>query len=135
MPHVFATSKNHQGQIAEMLGMGLGSGLGKGVNTYFANKALEDTVNDPELQDAPQSKKLGALQRALSPYGELGQEVFQGHLGIAQMEQQEAQQDVLSRISSGEKIPQKMLKKLSPENQFKVQELQKKKQAGKSVYV
>lgn len=117
-----------------MLGMGLGSGLGKGVNTYFANKALEDTVNDPELQDAPQSKKLGALQRALSPYGELGQEVFQGHLGIAQMEQQEAQQDVLSRISSGEKIPQKMLKKLSPENQFKVQELQKKKQAGKSVY-
>lgn len=117
MPHVFATSKNHQGQIAEKLGLALGSGLGTGVNTYFANKALEDVVNDEEIQKEQQSTRLGKLQQALAPYGKLGQEVFQTRLQIEQQAQQEQEQDVVSRIMSGEKVTQKDYAALSPKTQ------------------
>lgn len=117
MPHVFATSKNHQGQIAEKLGLALGAGLGTGVHTYYANKALEDVVNDEEIQGQQQSTRLGKLQQALAPYGKFGQEVFQNRLQIEQQAQQEQEQNVLSRIMSGEKISQKDYASLSPKTQ------------------
>ncbi len=131
---------NPQGKIAEMLGLSLGQGLGNGLNTFFANRSLESVLHDKALEGAPQSKKLEALRSALVPYGEKGQELFEQRMKIDQQEleeketrKQEMQQDVLSRIVSGEKVSPKQLAKLSPENQLKVLELQKKREAGKSV--
>jgi hypothetical protein len=50
------------------------------------------------------------------------------------MQKNEAQQEVLSRIVAGEKVKPADLKKLSPENQLKVLDLQKRREAGRSVY-
>lgn len=126
-------TENPQGKLSEMLGMSLGQGIGNGLNTYFANRSLDSVMKDKSLDKAPQSKKLEALRSALSPYGEKGQEIFQQRMQIEQQEINEAQQDVLGRVVSGEKVSPKQLSKLSPENQLKVMELQKKREAGKSV--
>jgi hypothetical protein len=132
---------NPQGKLSEMLGMSLGQGIGNGLNTFFANRSLESVLQDKSLEGADQSKKLEAMRSALSPYGEKGQEIFQQRLQLAQQERNEvetgkneAQQEVLSRIVSGEKVLPKDLKKLTPENQLKVMDLQKKRESGKSVF-
>ena len=134
-------TENPQGRLSEMLGMSLGQGIGNGLNTFFANRSLESVLQDKSLEGAPQSKKLEALRSALSPYGEKGQEIFQQRMQIDQQERNEtemakneAQQEVLSRVVSGEKVLAKDLKKLTPENQLKVMDLQKKREAGKSIY-
>lgn len=134
MVQVIAKLENPQGKLADALGMSLGQGLGNGLNTYFANRSLESVLHDKALEGAPQSKKLEALRSALSPYGEKGQEILQQRLQIEQQEMNEAQQDVLGRVISGEKVTPRQLGKLSPENQLKVLELQKKREAGKSVF-
>jgi hypothetical protein len=133
-------TENPQGRLSEMLGMSLGQGIGNGLNTFFANRSLESVMKDKSLEGAPQSKKLEALRSALSPYGEKGQEIFQQRMMIdqqerneAEMAKNEAQQEVLSRVVTGEKVPAKDLKKLTPENQLKVMDLQKRREAGKSV--
>ncbi len=86
---------NPQGKIAEMLGLSLGQGLGNGINTYYANKALEDVINDKSLEDKPMSEKMGKLQSALSPYGEKGQEIFQQRMQIEQQDYAEKKQKEL----------------------------------------
>lgn len=53
---------------------------------------------------------------------------------IEQQQQQEAEQDVLGRIYSGKQVSEKELAKVSPQNQAKAFEFQRKKQVGKSVY-
>ena len=118
---------NPQGKLSEMLGMSLGQGIGNGLNTFFANRSLESVMHDKALENAPQSKKLEAIRSALSPYGEKGQEIFQQRMLIDQQERNEtemakneAQQEVLSRVVSGEKVSPKDLKKLTPENQLKI---------------
>jgi len=137
----FGTLQNPQGKLSEMLGMSLGQGIGNGLNTFFANRSLESVLQDKSLENAPQSKKLEAIRSALSPYGEKGQEIFNQRMMIDQQEQNEiqqkrneAQQDVLSRVVSGEKVTPKELSKLTPENQLKVLELQKRRESGRSVY-
>jgi hypothetical protein len=127
-------------KLADMLGMSLGEGIGNGLNTFFANRSLDSVLHDKALKGAPQSKKLEAVRSALSPYGEKGQEIFQQRMQIDQQERNEAetakneaQQEVLSRVVTGEKVAAKDLKKLTPENQLKVMEFQKKRQAGKSL--
>jgi hypothetical protein len=133
-------TENPQGKLSEMLGMSLGQGIGNGLNTFFANRSLESVLQDKSLDGASQSKKMEALRSALSPYGEKGQEIFQQRMMIDQQERNEtemakneAQQEVLSRVVSGEKVAPKDLKKLTPENQLKVMDLQKRREAGKSV--
>lgn len=133
MVQVFQTG-NPQGKISEMLGMSLGQGIGNGLNTYFANRSLESVLQDKALEGAPQSKKMQALQSALSPYGEKGQEIFQQRMMIDQQERQEEEQDILGKLVSGKELDEKQLGKLSPQNQFKALEFQKKRQQGKSVY-
>lgn len=125
---------NPQGKLSEMLGMSLGQGIGNGLNTFFANRSLESVMKDKALEGAPTSKKLEAIRSALSPYGEKGQEIFKQRMEIEQQEMNEAQQDVLGRVISGEKVSPKQLAKLNPENQLKVLELQKKRETGRSVY-
>jgi hypothetical protein len=125
---------NPQGKLSEMLGMSLGQGIGNGLNTYFANRSLESVLQDKSLEGAPQSKKLEAIRSALSPYGETGQEIFKQRMQIEEQERNELQQDVLGRVVEGKKVSAKDLGNLSPENQLKVMELQKRRQVGKSVY-
>lgn len=125
---------NPQGKLSEMLGMSLGQGLGEGLNTYFANRSLDSVMKDKSLTNAPQSQKLEALRSALSPYGQKGQEIFQQRMQIEQQEMNENEQNVLGRVVSGEKVSPKELSKLSPQNQLKVLELQKRRESGRSVY-
>jgi hypothetical protein len=127
-------TNNPQGQIAEMLGMNLGKGLGNGLNTFFANRSLQSVLKDKALEGAPISKKLEAMRSALAPYGEKGQEIFQQRMAIEQQELNEAQQDVLGRVLEGQKVPAKDLAKLTPENQLKVLQLQKNKETGRGIY-
>ena len=124
---------NPQGKLSEMLGMSLGQGLGEGLNTFFANRSLDSVMKDKSLTNAPQSQKLEALRAALSPYGQKGQEIFQQRMQIEQQEMQENEQNVLGRVVAGEKVSPKELSKLSPQNQLKVLELNKRREAGKSV--
>jgi hypothetical protein len=134
MVQVIAKLGNPKGKLAESLGMSLGQGIGNGLNTYFANRSLESVLKDKSLKDAPISQKLEAIRSAVSPYGEKGQEIFQQRMQIEQQEMNEAQQDVLGRVVEGQKVPAKDLAKLSPENQLKVMELQKRRETGRSVY-
>jgi hypothetical protein len=136
----FGTLQNPQGQLADMLGMSLGQGIGNGLNTFFANRSLESVLQDKALEGAPQSKKMEALRSALSPYGEKGQEMLQQRMLIDQQERQEQalakiedEKQVLGRILSGEKVSNKEMGKISPENQLKLKEFQQKKQFGKNV--
>lgn len=131
---------NPQGKLSEMLGMSLGEGLGQGISTFYANKAIDDVINDKSLSNAPISAKMGRLQSALAPYGEKGQQLFQQRMQIeAQAEQEkqqgrlEAEQEVLGKIVNGEDVTPSEMKKVSPQNQLKVFDIQKRKQAGRSV--
>jgi len=139
MVQVIETS-DPRSKLADMLGLSLGEGIGNGLNTFFANRSLDSVLHDKALEGAPQSKKLEAVRSALSPYGEKGKEIFQQRMMIDQQERNEAemaknevQQEVLSRVVSGENVPAKDIKKLTPENQLKVMDLQKRREAGKSV--
>jgi len=139
MVQVIETS-DPRSKLADMLGLSLGEGIGNGLNTFFANRSLDSVLHDKALEGATQSKKLEAVRSALSPYGEKGKEIFQQRMMIdqqerneAEMAKNEAQQEVLSRVVSGENVPAKDIKKLTPENQLKVMDLQKRREAGKSV--
>ena len=127
-------TENPQGRLAEQLGLSLGSGIGNGLNTFFANRSLESVLHDKALEGQPLSKKLEAIRSALSPYGEKGQEIFKQRMEIEQQEMNEAQQDVLGRVINNQKISSRDFARLTPQNQLKVLELQKKRDAGKSIY-
>jgi len=130
----FGTLEDPRERLSEMMGMSLGQGIGNGLSTFFANRSLESVMKDKALESASPSKKLQAVYAAVSPYGEVGEKVFQNHLQTAQMEMNERQQDVLGRVVAGEKVSPKDLSQLSPENQLKVMQIQKNREIGRSVY-
>lgn len=90
MVQIFETS-DPRSKIGEMLGMGLGQGLSSGINSYFANKAIDDVVNDESLNGKPLSTKMGKLLSAVAPYGELGRQLFQDRFQIEQQAYNENQ--------------------------------------------
>ena len=57
MVQIFET-EDPRGRIGEMLGMSLGKGLGKGISTFYANKALDDVLNDESMKDKPISARM-----------------------------------------------------------------------------
>jgi hypothetical protein len=125
---------NPQGKLAETLGMSLGQGLGQGLNTFYANKAIDEVLQDPELKDAPLSQKWQRLSSDLAKYGETGQQLLQNRLQSEQQALQEKEQGVLSNIASGEKVTAKERASLSPKTQLSVlQYEQKKEQANKKL--
>lgn len=127
-------TEDPRSKLSDMLGMSLGSGIGSGLNAFYANRSLESVLQDKALENAPQSKKLEALRAALSPYGEKGQEIFQQRMQIEQQEMNEKQQNVLGRVVEGQKVSAKDLARLTPENQLKVMQIQKNREIGRSVY-
>lgn len=134
MVQFFKGSSDPRDEALGVLSKSLGMGLGNAMNTYFANRSLESVLKDKSLEGAPISKKMEELQSALSPYGAKGAEIFQQRMAIEQQQMQEDEQNVLSKVLAGEKVTAKEMSRVSPEKQLKILEIQKRKEAGKSVY-
>jgi len=92
MVQIIQTGPSRRRVMSEMISQELGKGLGSMANSYFATKALDRVTNDKSLQDKPLSEKYLALQAALQPFGEVGEQVLQKRLQIEQLHQQEQQQ-------------------------------------------
>ena len=69
-------------RLAETLGQSLGKGLGEFALDYYSNRAIDNVMNDPSLKKADQSERMGALERALAPFGQAGNEIFQRRMQI-----------------------------------------------------
>jgi len=80
MVQFFTAPTPRKDLLQEQLGASLGQGLAEFTGNYFANKSLQNVLNDPALKDAPISQKMGALQTALAPYGERGQRMLEQRL-------------------------------------------------------
>jgi hypothetical protein len=72
--------------------------LGNGINTYYANKALQGVLEDKELKDAPLSKKFQRLQTEMSRFGETGQNLLQNTLMAEQQAMKEKEQKKLEDV-------------------------------------
>ena len=109
----------------EMLGESLGSGLGNMLGDYFANKAAESVIGNKSLQNAPLSERHSALERALAPHGQRGENLLQRRLGIEQQRQQEQEsiknqriQSNLHRMLSGEQLTPEESSEFPPQFQI-----------------
>lgn len=118
-----------QAQILAPGFQALGQGLGEFTGNYFANKALNETVSDPEFQDAPLSEQWQMLQGKMQKYGQRGQNLLKQHLQIAQQRQQEHEQEILGRYAAGEKLAPEDLKGLSTPTQLRLFQFEQQKQA------
>jgi|GEM_PF-2501195 hypothetical protein len=121
------------GTLAESLGQGLGNA----VDTYYTNKALDSVLNDEKLKDAPQSEKMGALQRALQPYPK-GKEILQQRMQISQLEEKEKQDKlqkdqshVIGKILNKQPINEKERSILSPEQSLAIAKHEQALELGK----
>lgn len=87
-------SEKPKNRLSEMLGLELGKGLSQGVNSYYANKAIDQVLNDKSNAQQDISAKMGKLQSALAPYGELGQKLFQQRMQIEEQGYNEQQSKI-----------------------------------------
>lgn len=138
-------TEDRRSRLAEQLGLALGQGLGKGLNTYYANKAMEDVIKDNSNAKASPIEKLTKLQSALAPYGELGRQLFGDRLKIEQqaaLEEQEKEntrrmeqeQGILGRFAAGEKLTAEDFGALSPKIQMGlIRHLQQQEEANKKI--
>jgi hypothetical protein len=145
MVQVIAKLENPQGRLADQLGLSLGQGLGTGINTYFANKALEGVINDKSNANASPSEKLTKIQSALAPYGELGRQLFGDRLKLEQqaaLEKKEKEnhrllkqeQGVLGRYTAGEQLSAEDFAALSPKTQMAlVKNLHQQQESNKKI--
>lgn len=78
--------------LNEQIGQSLGSGLANFSNTYFANKALNEVLDDETLKNAKPAEKLSRLERALQPFGDTGADILQNRIGIVQQQEVEQQE-------------------------------------------
>jgi len=92
---------NPKGQLADMLGMSLGQGIGNGINTFMANRSLQSVLHDKALEGAPQSKKLQSIMQAVSPYGDVGKGVLEQYMQVAKQEQAEKEEAYLLKAFQG----------------------------------
>lgn len=104
------------------LAYALGGGLTKGVTSHFANKALDEVLNNEEYADLPQSEKIGLIQKAMQNFGEPGRELTQKRMQIEQLADQEKQQklqnqqgQVMGKILNGKEVSEKEKSILTPE--------------------
>ncbi len=97
MVQFFKGAEDPRDRAYGQLASALGQGLGNGINTYYANKALDSVIDDKENADLPTSEKMGKLQSALMPYGEKGQEIFRQRMQIEQQAYNEKQAKVQAK--------------------------------------
>lgn len=105
--------------LQESLGQTLGQGLSSFLNSYSANKDLERVLEDESLQNAPPSKRLGAIESALRPHGEIGQNLLKNRIGVEEQLYKEKVQEVLSKYNAGKVTPSE-LAGLPTELQFNI---------------
>jgi hypothetical protein len=74
--------KNKSGELSELLGMSLGSGLAGLTNDYYADKAIKGVMEDPSLKNAPIEERQSKLALALRPFGARGQQTLENLVGI-----------------------------------------------------
>lgn len=131
MVQIFNTG-NPKAKISEMLGLTLGQGLSNGINSFYANRALEGVLNDKALANAPFSEKMGKLQQALTPYGEQGQNLLNQRLQVEAQAYQERQAKEQARLAKEKEdrlyAHQKDLERLKAVNQGSLED---KKQQGR----
>lgn len=125
--------RSRTAQLREEIGQNVGGGLAKFMGSYLANKQLNTTLGEPGFEELEPSQKLSKLQQAMMPYGELGAEIMQNRAQVEQQKQMERKQSALSKFSVGKELSEHELKQFSPEEQFKIIELQKKKNIGKNI--
>lgn len=104
----------------------LGKGLANFTTSYFADKSLQKVVNDPNLKKASLSERYNALESALRPYGEQGQNILQSRLQSElrreqeqELKKQETRQKtvgpIFGKISRGEDITPEEESMLTPQ--------------------
>lgn len=110
---------------SQLLGESLGQGLGNFIGDYYANQSLEKVLGNKELQNAPASERMSALERALSPHGPRGARILQNRLGIEQKAEEEHESKLLSKIMRGEELSEKEESRASPSTQLKLLQMRK----------
>ena len=120
-----------RGRLSDALGASIGEGLGAFTGNYFANKKLEETLNDPAMKDASQAERMGRLQSALNPYGGFGQKAFQNRMQVEQQMYQEKEtkkqeslqkkkSPILSKALQGQELSPEEQELFTPEEQFSI---------------
>ncbi len=125
--------KSARGILSDSLGESIGGGLANFTGNYFANKALDKVMNDPEMENADPSERQSKLQSALQPYGQYGENIFKKRMQIEQQRDQEQEQKVLGKIAQGKEVSDQEISRLSPENQFKAIQAKKMKTIGNQI--
>jgi hypothetical protein len=112
--------KSARGVLSDSLGESIGGGLANFTGNYFANKALDNILNDPEMENADPSERQSKLQSALQPYGQYGENIFKKRMQIEQQREQEKEIKKQKELTNKKSpIFAKALKneKLSPEEE------------------
>lgn len=91
MVQMFQGLPDKRMEAVSSIGQGIGQGIAGKLGSFYANKALEDTLNDKELQEKPLSERWQALQTNMSKYGTHGQKVLENRLKIEQQKYSEEQ--------------------------------------------
>jgi hypothetical protein len=73
---------NKRGELADLLGMSLGSGLAGMTNDYYTDKAIQGVMNDATLKNSTPEEKYSKLALALRPFGERGQKTLENLVSI-----------------------------------------------------
>jgi hypothetical protein len=74
--------KNKSGELSELLGMSLGSGLAGLTNDYYADKAIKGVMEDASLKNSTPEEKYSKLALALRPFGARGQQTLENLVSI-----------------------------------------------------
>lgn len=119
--------------LRDVLGQSIGKGLSDFTNDYYANKSLEGVLGDKSLATQPYSERVGALQKALNPYGEAGAGLLQQRLGVEQQRSKEQESKVLSKVLRGEEVAEEELSQVSPQNQAEAFKIMKQKKVQKNI--
>lgn len=98
MVQFFNVGPSKKDLLKQSIGNMLSTGLSSFTSGYYANKALNEILNDKEYKNLPQSERTSKLVSALQPYGEYGKNILATRLGIEQQAEQEKQQKSLSRV-------------------------------------
>ncbi len=118
------------GRLASQLGEALGMGLGEFTGSYFANKALEDVIKDPNLKNADQQERLTALQQKLAPYGARGERMLIKQIELEGKKEEKQSAKLANKYLRGEKLTTQEEESLSPDIIAKKQQLNRPGKVG-----
>ena len=84
MVQMFNVGPSRKDVRRELLGSALGKSLAEVGNTYFANKALEKVIADPEMDEASPYERSSKLEQAMRPFGDKGKQLVEERMGLEQ---------------------------------------------------